>query len=95
MALNTFFTVLGVFILRWRRPELKRPFKTWLYPLPPLLFLLITGWTLLYVVLQRPIEAMITAFIIVSGAVFYFVSQFAGARLAVPGERVDFPGAGS
>ncbi|MEO1082433.1 MAG: amino acid permease, partial [Pseudomonadota bacterium] len=54
MALNTFFTVLGVFVLRWRQPELSRPFKTWLYPLPPLLFLLITGWTLLYVVLQRP-----------------------------------------
>ncbi|MEM6775617.1 MAG: amino acid permease [Pseudomonadota bacterium] len=94
MALNTFFTVLGVFILRWRRPELPRPFKTWLYPLPPLLFLLITGWTLLYVVLQRPIEAMITAFIVVSGAVFYFVSQYAGARIAVPMERADLPGTG-
>ncbi len=95
MALNTFFTVLGVFILRWRRPDLTRPFKTWLYPLPPLLFLLITGWTLLYVVLQRPIEATITAFIILSGAIFYYVSQFAGARLAVAGEHADLPGTGS
>ncbi|MEO1081408.1 MAG: hypothetical protein AAFY29_17740 [Pseudomonadota bacterium] len=56
-----------------------------MYPLPPLLFLLITGWTLLYVVLQRPIEAMITAFIVVSGAVFYFVSQYAGSRLTGTG----------
>ncbi len=81
MALNTFFTVLGVFILRWRKPDLERPFRTWLYPLPPIVFLLITGWTLLYVVLQRPIEAMITLFIVASGAAFYFVSKRLGARL--------------
>jgi APA family basic amino acid/polyamine antiporter len=60
MALNTFVTVLGVFVLRWRRPGLSRPFRTWLYPLPPLIFLLITGWTLWYIVLQRPVEAMIS-----------------------------------
>lgn len=82
MALNTFFTVLGVFVLRWRQPGLDRPFKTWLYPLPPMIFLLITGWTLLYIVLQRPIEAMICVGIVVSGAVFYLVSQRVGARIA-------------
>lgn len=82
MALNTFFTVLGVFILRKRRPDLPRPFKTWLYPLPPLIFLLITGWTLLYIVLQRPVEAMISVGVIVSGAIFYFASVHAGQRIA-------------
>jgi len=78
MALNTFFTVLGVFVLRWRRPDLIRPFRVWLYPLPPLLFLLITGWTLLYVVLQRPAEAMIAIAIVASGAAFYFLSRALG-----------------
>ena len=67
--------------MRWRQPELARPFRTWLYPLTPIIFLIITGWTLLYVVLQRPIEAMITLSIVGSGAVFYFVSQRLGARL--------------
>jgi APA family basic amino acid/polyamine antiporter len=85
MALNTFFTVLGVFVLRWRQPDLKRPFRTWLFPVPPLVFLLITGWTLLYVVLQRPVEAMITLFIVASGALFYFVSQRLSARLQPDG----------
>jgi APA family basic amino acid/polyamine antiporter len=83
MALNTFFTVLGVFVLRWRAPDLDRPFRTWLYPIPPLVFLLITGWTLLYVVLQRPIEAMITVFIVATGAVFYFVSLRLGVRIEI------------
>jgi APA family basic amino acid/polyamine antiporter len=81
MALNTFFTVMGVFVLRWRQPNLPRPFRTWLYPLPPIIFLLITGWTLLYIVLQRPIEAMICLGIVLSGAIFYMVSQRLGARI--------------
>ena len=82
MALNTFFTVLGVFVLRWRRPDLERPFKTWLYPVTPLVFLGITGWTLLYIVLQRPVEATISLGIVVSGALFYLVSRRAGEQLA-------------
>lgn len=81
MALNTFFTVLGVFVLRWRQPALERPFRTWLYPLPPIIFLLITGWTLLYIVLQRPVEAMICMGIVISGALFYLWSRNIGARL--------------
>ena len=47
MALNTFFAVFGVFVLRWTRPQLERPYSTWLYPLPPIVFLAITGWTLI------------------------------------------------
>ena len=81
MALNTFFTVLGVFILRRRHPHLPRPFRIWLYPLPPLIFLSITGWTLLYIVLQRPIEALISLAIIVSGAVLYLGTRRVGERL--------------
>lgn len=80
MALNTFFTVLGVFILRWRHPHLARPFRIWLYPLPPLIFLSITAWTLLYIVLQRPIEALISLAIIASGAVLYLFTRRAGER---------------
>ena len=32
MALNTFATVLGLFVLRWKRPHLSRPFRVTLYP---------------------------------------------------------------
>jgi APA family basic amino acid/polyamine antiporter len=73
MALNTFATVLGLFILRWRQPQLSRPFRVTLYPATPLIFLGITGWTLMYVVMQRPVEALISAAIITSGGLFYFL----------------------
>jgi APA family basic amino acid/polyamine antiporter len=74
MGLNTFFTVLGLFILRWRQPQLDRPYRTWLYPLPPMIFLAITSWTLIYIVDQRPIEALMCLGVVVSGAVFYRAS---------------------
>jgi APA family basic amino acid/polyamine antiporter len=80
MALNTFFAVLGVFVLRWRQPDLPRPYRTWMYPLPPLLFLLITGWTLIYTVAQRPAEAWMCLGIIVSGAVFYLITNALGKQ---------------
>jgi APA family basic amino acid/polyamine antiporter len=73
MALNTFATVLGLFVLRWRRPDIERPFKVSLYPLTPLVFLIITGWTLTYVVIQRPIEALISVAVVVSGGAFYLI----------------------
>ena len=71
MALNTFATVLGLLVLRWTRPTMARPFKVSFYPLTPLIFLGITGWTLAYVVMQRPLEAVISAVIVLSGGVFY------------------------
>lgn len=32
LSLSTFSTVLGVFVLRWKKPDLERPYKTWGYP---------------------------------------------------------------
>jgi len=41
---------VGVIALRLRRPEMRRPFRMWLYPLPPLLALAGFG----YIVVSRP-----------------------------------------
>ncbi len=34
-------TVFGVIYLRFKRPDLERPYKTWLYPITPIVYLLI------------------------------------------------------
>jgi APA family basic amino acid/polyamine antiporter len=75
LGLNTFFAVLGVFILRWRRPDLPRPYRTALYPLPPLVYLGFTGWTLTYILVQRPEEGLMGIGIIAVGALLYFAAQ--------------------
>jgi APA family basic amino acid/polyamine antiporter len=46
LTLCSTLTVLGVFVLRWRQPNLPRPYRTWGYPVTPLVFLAISVWML-------------------------------------------------
>ncbi len=78
LALNSFATVLGVFVLRRQRPDLPRPYRTFAYPLTPILYLVLTGWTLGFVLYSRPAEGTFGLALILSGVVVYFLS----ARLA-------------
>jgi APA family basic amino acid/polyamine antiporter len=80
LALNSFATVLGIFILRWKQPDLERPYRTFLYPLPPLIYLTLTGWTLWFVLLSRPVEGLFGLGIIGSGLLLYFFSSFKAAN---------------
>jgi APA family basic amino acid/polyamine antiporter len=73
LALSSFVTVLGVFVLRWRQPELDRPFRTFLYPLPPLIFLVLMGWTLWFTLVNRPVEGLFGLGVIASGLAVYFL----------------------
>lgn len=85
LALNTFFAVLGLFVLRWRQPDLPRPFKMVLYPLPPLAFLAVVGWTLVHAIMNRPTEALFAGAVIVSGALFYWISlRLGGIKATEP-----------
>jgi APA family basic amino acid/polyamine antiporter len=74
LALNSFATVLGVFVLRYRQPDLPRPYRTFMYPLPPLVYLALTGWTLYFVLMNRPVEGLFGLGIIATGVIFYFLS---------------------
>ena len=80
LGVNTFFTVLGVFVLRRRRPVLERPYRVPLYPGPPLIYLCITGWTLVYILKDRPEEGWMGLAIIASGAAFYGLTVWLGSR---------------
>jgi len=75
LALNSFATVLGVFVLRANQPDLPRPYRTFLYPLPPIIYLALTGWTLWFVLMNRPVEGLFGLGIIGSGLLVYFLSR--------------------
>ena len=45
-------TVLGVFVLRWRRPDLPRPYRAWGYPVTPAIFLAISAWMLVHMLTE-------------------------------------------
>lgn len=78
IALNSFFTVLGLFVLRWREPGLARPYRTFGYPLTPLIYLALTGWTLGFIFVDRPREAITSLFVIAIGLVFYVIARTSG-----------------
>ncbi len=52
LTLCSALTVLGVFVLRWRQPDLPRPYRVWGYPFTPLFFLLISAWMLAHLLLE-------------------------------------------
>ena len=52
LTLCSTLTVLGVFVLRWRRPNLPRPYRTWGYPVTPVIFLAISGWMLVHMLAE-------------------------------------------
>ena len=75
LALNTLFAVVGVVVLRWREPDLLRPFRIPWYPLPVLVYATITIWTLYYLVLERPQEMAFAVAVVGSGWLFYWLSR--------------------
>ena len=75
LALNTFATVLGLFVLRVRQPDLARPYRVPLYPFVPLVYLTLTGATIVFVLYSRPVEAAIVVAFVCVGTLIY---AFAG-----------------
>jgi APA family basic amino acid/polyamine antiporter len=52
LTLCSTLTVLGVFVLRWRQPNLPRPYRAWGYPVTPAIFLAISAWMLLHMLTE-------------------------------------------
>ncbi len=76
MALILFsaLTVLGVIVLRVREPELPRPYRTWGYPVTPLLFLAVSAFMIFYLVQTKPWESLAGLGTALAGLIVYFAS---------------------
>ena len=53
------------------RPGADPPYRTWGYPITPLVFLTVTGWTLTYILIERPLEAGLGLGLIAVGFAIY------------------------
>ncbi|HYI30249.1 MAG TPA: amino acid permease [Bradyrhizobium sp.] len=81
----SFFTVLGVIKLRITRPDLPRPYRAWGYPVTPVVFLLVTGFMMYYLLTERPMQSLLGVLIMFSGLVIYAVfRKRAGRGAAFP-----------
>lgn len=79
LALNSLLAVGGLFVLRIREPNLERPFKVPLFPVLPIIYLVLTIWTLVYVAIERPQEVAVSTVLIAVGIAIYLLSRDRGA----------------
>ncbi len=75
LNLITTITVAGIFVMRKKSPALNRPYKTPGYPATPLIFLIVSIWTLTYVMLDKPFESFTGLGIVLLGLVVYFINS--------------------
>ena len=80
LILFSALAVSSVMVLRWRRPDLPRPFRVPLYPLTPLLFLGFSAWILLYTLRGRPAEALFAIATVLLGLPLYWFWRRKGSR---------------
>jgi basic amino acid/polyamine antiporter, APA family len=75
LTASSFLAVLGVFVLRVRRPEIARPYRTWGYPVTPIIFLAVSAWMMWHIVQMNPRESLAGLATMVAGLAFYLVSS--------------------
>jgi APA family basic amino acid/polyamine antiporter len=75
LTLSSFLAVLGVFIHRLKFPDAPRPYKTWGYPLTPILFLVISLWMLIYIFGVKPVESLSGLATMALGLPIYYIAS--------------------
>jgi len=58
LSLCAMLTVVGMMLLRIKKPDLKRSYKTFGYPVTPLLFILGNLWIIYFCIKSRPITSL-------------------------------------
>lgn len=68
-------TVVGLFVLRRKRPDMPRPSPVPLYPFIPLLFILVAGFFLVFIAIGDPRNAGFGLLVIAAGVIPYVYSR--------------------
>ena len=72
LLLCSLLTVVGLFVLRITRPNIPRPYRVWLYPMPPLIFAAITIWMMIYLLRSKTVESLAGLVTAMVGFLLYF-----------------------
>jgi APA family basic amino acid/polyamine antiporter len=76
LTLCSALVVFGLFMLRWQRPDLPRPYRVWGYPITPAIFLAISGWMLWHLLADNSTRgpSLLGLATVMLGLVIYFFS---------------------
>ncbi len=85
MVLSYTLTVIALFILRWKRPDIPRPYRCAGYPWLPAIYVLVgTAWTL-NTLITRPTEAFWGTAIVLIGVPGYLYWKRSGKKAVTVG----------
>jgi len=73
LIITTTLTVISLFVLRHKEPNLDRPYRVWGYPITPLVFLIVNVWILAYSIRETTFESFIGIGIITLSIGLYYV----------------------
>ena len=62
----------AVFVLRRKMPEMERPYKTFGYPLVPLVFVVVALWLIVNTLFTKPVESVVGLVLMALGLPLYF-----------------------
>lgn len=74
-ALTLFYVLVtgAVFIFRRRLPDAPRTYRTWGYPVVPIIFMLVSGWLIVQTIHDSPRKSAIGLFLILLGLPVYYL----------------------
>src|SRR5712692_3802745 len=82
MVLSYTLTVIGLFVLRWKKPDVPRPYRCTGYPWLPAIYVLVgAAWTV-NTIIRRPTEAFWGATIVLIGVPGYLYWKRSGRRIS-------------
>lgn len=76
-------TVLGIFILRRKRPDLERPYKAFGYPVLPVIYIILALVFCIALIIQKPTYATWGLIIVLIGIPLYFLSSRKSKRQTI------------
>jgi APA family basic amino acid/polyamine antiporter len=81
LSIFSMLAMSSIYVLRWRRPDLPRPFRTPGYPVTPAIYLFLTALLTAAMFLNRPEVSSYALLSILAGVPFYYAWQRMGRSL--------------
>lgn len=75
LTLFSTLTVLGVLVYRYKNPGLERPYKTFGYPVTPILYILVSLWFMWFIIKDKTTESLIGIGLVLVGLAVYFIAD--------------------
>jgi APA family basic amino acid/polyamine antiporter len=73
LSISAALTIAGAFVLRRKHPDAPRPYKTFGWPVTPILFIAVSAWMAFFLVRQRPTESLAGIGTLAVGTALFFV----------------------